>query len=156
MNQETFFQTIALVAAVAGVWMTYWTYVSNKRLEIFQTYVDKFNSIITLEDIEWWSYAMENKLPQEEFHTIYELKMLQYLNLVWEEYHLYTERMISRKLWRVWEPNIVFVLNTEFCQYVFHKHQSRFAPNFIAWVHGVSEGRPPVASPNQAAFQGQN
>lgn len=125
---------LGLSGAFIGVWMTYWTYVNGKRLELFQTYIDKFNAIITPEDMLWWAQAMNSEELASKNVQEYEMKMLRYLNLVWEEHFLYTEGMISKKLWRLWEPNICFVLKTQFCRQVFDKYESSFGPDFCQWV----------------------
>ncbi|TBR41204.1 hypothetical protein CBF23_010315 [Marinomonas agarivorans] len=125
---------LGLVGAFIGVWATYWTYVNGKRLELFQTYIDKFNDIITPEDMPWWTKSMSNEPLDSENIQDYEMKMLRYLNLVWEEHFLYTEGMISKKLWRLWEPNICFALKTDFCRQVFDKYETSFGPEFCQWV----------------------
>jgi len=125
---------IGLTGVFAGVWMTYWSYLSAKRLEFFQIYIDKFNNIITPEDMQWWSQAMNNDPLLSEQISQCEIKMLRYLNLVWEEHFLYSERMISKKLWSLWEPNIFFVIKTDFCRQVFDKYETSFGPNFREWI----------------------
>ncbi len=125
---------IGLIGIFAGVWMMYWSYLSAKRLELFQIYIDKFNNIITPDDMKWWSQAMNSEAIRPERIPEYEIKMLRYLNLVWEEYFLYSERMISKKLWSLWEPNICFVIKTDLCRQVFDKYQTSFGPNFRQWV----------------------
>jgi len=141
-------QLVGIVAGVTGVWMTWWTYLSNKRLEVFHIYVDKFRQIITAEDVGWWSAMMRGEQPKDEERPRCEVKMVLYLNLVWEEYYLYTERLISKRLWQLWEPNIVMVLNTAFCRDVFDRHRQEFSPDFCSWVDQVA---PPHVSPQSEA-----
>ncbi len=132
-------EAIGIYGAILGVWATCWTYISNKRLDVFQLYVDKFNEIITPDDIEWWRLAMKNDpVPKEQCHQC-EIKMLRYLNLVWEEHFLYSERMISERLWKLWKPNIIFVLNTDLCKKVFVQHEDEFGASFCRWVREVSQ-----------------
>lgn len=132
---ESLFNIVGMAAGLVGIWMTYWNYVSSKRLEIFQVYTEKFNAIITPEDTQWWSMAMRDEPIPAALQNHAEHKMLQYLNLVWEEFYLHSERLISRKLWQLWLPNVVFVLNTEFCQQVFTQHEQEFGPKFREWVY---------------------
>lgn len=125
---------LGLAGTLIGVWLSYWTYLNGKRLEIFQIYVQKFNAIITPDDLHWWSKAMNNEaLPAENMAT-YEVKMLCYLNLMWEEFFLYREGMISKRLWKLWQPNICFALKTDLCRQVFDQYEHSFGPNFRQWV----------------------
>jgi len=129
----------AVTGAILGGLATCWTYISSKRLDVFQTYIAKFNDIITPDDIEWWRLAMKNEPIPEEIVRKCEIKMLRYLNLVWEEHFLYSEGMISKKLWKIWMPNIIYVLNTDFCKKVFILHEDEFDANFNSWVRTVSQ-----------------
>lgn len=119
---EKVFQIISALAVIGGVWMTYWTYINNKRLEIFQEYIDKYNAIITPQDLKWWIMALQGESIPEDKVDQYEVKMIEYLNLVWEEYHLMSRKLISKKLWQAWEPNIKQVLSSEFAQEVIKKY----------------------------------
>ncbi len=54
-------QVLVALGAILGVWASYWTYVNNKRMEVFQIYVEKFNTIITPNDVQWWGNVMQNQ-----------------------------------------------------------------------------------------------
>ncbi|MCV6589088.1 MAG: hypothetical protein OIF57_08675 [Marinobacterium sp.] len=134
---EFLLQFSAVLAAVGGIWISWFTYLNGKRMEVFQMYVDKFDRVITSEDISWWSHLIDTGNLPEDASDYHEAKMLQYLNLVWEEYYLYKQGMISSKLWNIWEPGIVEVIKTDFAQNVFKKYNKGFGPSFSSWVKSV-------------------
>lgn len=121
MSNEFIIQLVALAGILVGASMSYWTYIQNKRFEIFQIYSEKYNAIISPEDIEWWTQVLNNNhVPKDKSC---EYKMLQYFNLASEEYYLYKTKMIGKKLWEIWKPNIEGILNTEFAHRVRDKYQ---------------------------------
>jgi hypothetical protein len=121
MGNEFIIQLVALVGILVGAIMSYWTYIQNKRFEIFQIYSEKYNAIISPEDIEWWTQVLNNNhIPQDKSC---EYKMLEYFNLASEEYYLYKTKMIGAKLWEIWKPNIKGILSTKFAHRVRDKYQ---------------------------------
>jgi hypothetical protein len=121
MESELIIQLVALIGILIGAGMSYWTYMQNKRFEIFQIYSKKYNAIILPEDIEWWTQTLNNNhIPEDKYC---EYKMLEYFNLASEEYYLFKTKMIGKKLWKVWKPNIKRILKSEFAHLVRDKYQ---------------------------------
>ena len=121
MNNEFIIQLVALAGILVGASMSYWTYIQNKRFEIFQIYSKKYNAIISPEDIEWWTQVLNNNhIPKDKFC---EYKMLEYFNLASEEYYLFKTKLIGKRLWEIWKPNIEGILKTEFAHHVRDKYQ---------------------------------
>jgi len=99
---------IALVTAIVGSIVTVgtlanavWQYRRKVHLEIFRTYADKYNKILSPDVYEKWVGALRG-----EQHLWAELNptMIQYLNLVWEEAYLSQSGAIPIQLWRIWLP----------------------------------------------------
>lgn len=130
MNTDFIMKIIGLIGVFVGASMSYWTYMKGKRFEIFQIYSGKYNSIISSEDIEWWTQVLNNNLIPED--KLCEHKMIAYLNLACEEYYLYKTNMIGRKLWNVWKPNIEKILSTKFAQRVRDKYQIQIPKELYA------------------------
>ena len=125
------FEIIGLSGAFIGIWMTYYTYINGKRLEIFQSYIEKHNKIVPSHDLKWWLSALKGEaLPSEKIEE-FEIKMVEYLNLVWEEYHLVSQKLISKKLWKVWKPNIIEVIETKFAREVMKKYDFEFILSYL-------------------------
>lgn len=90
-----------------------WEYRRKLHLEIFRTYADKYNSILTPEIYGKWQAALKG---DQQHWTELNFTMIKYLNLIWEEFYLSRERVIPRRLWRIWLPEIDRVLATEFAK----------------------------------------
>jgi hypothetical protein len=104
---------------------------NGKRLELFQSYVEKYKEIVPSHELKWWLSALKgDSLPQEKMEEC-EIKMVDYLNLVWEEYHLLNQKLISKKLWNVWKPNIIEVVETEFAKKVMKKYDFEFILSYL-------------------------
>ncbi len=112
---------IGLIGILMGAGMSYWTYLQNKRFDIFQIYSGKYNSIITSDDIEWWTQVLNDDQVPENKKC--EHKMIAYLNLACEEYYLYKTNLIGKKLWNAWKPNIERIISTKFAHCVRDKYQ---------------------------------
>ena len=122
----TIINTIGILLTSLGIWLGYWTYLKSKRLEIFRTYTEKYNSIICSEVLADWQNALDG---DKEMAEKLENKMVEYLNLVWEEHHLYEERLIPRNLWELWRPEIRRVLSSDFAQTIITKYEFHFTEN---------------------------
>ena len=111
---------IALVTAIVGSIVTagtlanaVWQYRRKVHLEIFRTYADKYNGILSPDVYEKWVGALRG-----DRHLWAELNptMIQYLNLIWEESYLSQNGAIPRQLWRIWLPEIEQVLSSDFAK----------------------------------------
>ena len=101
--------TIGLATLATGVWQ----YRRKIHLEIFRTYADRYNAILPPEFYSVWHEALQGRRERWAEATPI---MIKYLNLVWEEYFLSQQRLIPRRLWRLWSPEIDVVLSTEFAR----------------------------------------
>lgn len=128
---EKIIQIVGLVGVFVGVWMTYFTYINGKRIELFQSYIEKYKAIVPSSELKWWLMALKGEKLPEDKKEEFEIKMVEYLNLVWEEYHLMSQKLISKKLWKVWKPNIIEVIETEFAKEVIKKYNFEFILSYL-------------------------
>ena len=124
--------TIPAVTSVVGAVVAVATLVNAVRqyrrkvhLDIFREYVERYNRIVTPDMYQRWHEALTGN--REEWAAVTPT-MLQYLNLVWEEYVLSRNGVIPRRLWRLWRPEIELVLASEFAKATMDAHGFHF-PN---------------------------
>lgn len=134
---DTIITLIGSAIALTGLYLSFFTYRRGKQLEIFCKYTAKFNEIVTPDELLTWDAILAGDCVSESVYTIYESKMLRYLNLVWEEKHLVREKLIPGKLWRIWEPLIENTLRTEFAQNVADRYARHFDDNFLRFVKSI-------------------
>jgi hypothetical protein len=112
---------IALAAFVAGICQ----YRRSVNIKIFRTYADKYNEIITAEKYDKWQAALAGEKDDWAELTP---TMIEYLNLIWEEFFLHKIGIMPWNLWRLWLPEIKSVLATEFAKETIDKYEFHF-PN---------------------------
>ena len=115
---------IAVTAFVVGIWQ----YRRSVNIEIFRTYADKYNEIITAENYDNWQAALAG---EKDFWAELTPTIIKYLNLIWEEFYLYDSGIMPPYLWRLWLPEIKNTLATEFAietidKYEFHSTYAAF------------------------------
>src|SRR5258708_32932074 len=106
----------AMVGTVVGIGTlanAVWQYRRKVHLEIFRTYADKYNAILSLDVYGKWVRALNG---DQELWTELNPTMVQYLNLVWEEFYLSQDGAIPGRLWRIWLPEIAAVLSSDFAR----------------------------------------
>lgn len=108
----------ALIVAGSAV-SGYCQYLKSKQLEVFNSYTKRYNEIINSSNLAHWHSALKG---DESHYVKMEPCMVQYLNLVWEEWYLRKNNLISKKLWRIWEPEIRKNLETDFARRVITKY----------------------------------
>lgn len=84
---------ISVTSVVVGIYL----YRRTVYMNIFRTYADKYNSIIIPEIYDKWKAALNSNKHWDELTP----HMIQYLNLVWEEYYLFRTGVIPKRLWRL-------------------------------------------------------
>src|ERR1039458_4530515 len=101
---------VGSLIAVATLVNAVWQYRRKVHLEIFRTYADRYNAILTPDIYEKWVGALRG----DRDHWV-ELNptMIRYLNLIWEEFFLSRDGLIPGRLWRLWSPEIRRVLSSE-------------------------------------------
>ncbi len=113
--------SIAVAAFVVGIFQ----YRRFVHIDIFRKYADKYNSIITPDIYDKWQSALAgNQDCWAELTPV----MIQYLNLIWEEFFLLQGRIMPRHLWQLWLPEIQRVVRTDFAKQTIAKYDFHF-PN---------------------------
>lgn len=124
MDRVTVVTTIVgSMIAVASFASAAWQYRRKIHLEIFRTYADRYNAILTPDIYEKWLAALKG---EQSHWTELEPTMIKYLNLVWEEFFLYRDGAIPRRLWRLWLPEVRRVLSSEFGSAVLQAYDFHF------------------------------
>jgi len=110
---------LAVTAFIVGIFQ----YRRSVHINIFRTYADKYNSIITADKYQEWQYALAGK--QDNWAELTPM-MIQYLNLIWEENFLFSTGKMPRNLWLLWLPEIKQVFATEFAKTTILKYGFHF------------------------------
>lgn len=111
--------TIAVAAFLVGIFQ----YRRSVHIDIFRKYADKYNSIITSDKYDKWQSALAGK--KDDWAELTPI-MIQYLNLIWEEFFLLQTGIMPRGLWRLWLPEIERVLATDFAKMTIAKYEFHF------------------------------
>ena len=114
---------VGSAVAVATFANAVWQYRRKVHLEIFRTYADRYNAILTPSVYEKWLAALQG---ERDHWTELQPTMIQYLNLIWEEFFLSRDGVIPRRLWRLWVPEIKRVLSSEFARAVLEDYEFHF------------------------------
>jgi hypothetical protein len=114
---------VGSLVAVSTFANAVWQYRRKVHLEIFRMYADRYNAILRPDIYEKWVGAIQG----DRDHWI-ELNstMIQYLNLIWEEYYLSRDGLIPKRLWQLWLPEMDRVLSSEFAKSVAKAYDSHF------------------------------
>ncbi len=123
--------TIALlgsIAAIVSIIIGVYQFIRSNRLSIFSKYCDKYNQIIKPEIYEDWYKALKG---DKDLQVKLEPQMIAYLNLAWEELFLFEDKLISKKLWDHWKPEIKETLSSSFAQEIMKKYDYHFPFSFM-------------------------
>lgn len=103
------------------------------HLEIFRTYADRYNAILTPDIYEEWVGAIKGDRDRWiELNPT----MIRYLNLIWEEYYLSRDGLIPGRLWQLWLPEISRVLSSEFARSVAKAYDFHFQTELTSGLSG--------------------
>ena len=109
MRIESIITAFSMLGASCAFVFSVFQYYKTTQLQNFRTYADKYNSIIPPESYDLWKKAIDgDKSLWNELTP----QMISYLNLIWEEYHLYNKHSLSKSLWSVWEGEVKVVLSS--------------------------------------------
>lgn len=111
----TFTAIVGTAIGLATLGNAAWQYRRKVHLEIFRTYADMYNAIITPEIYTKWQAALNG---EQQYWTELNPTMINYLNLIWEELFLSREGVINRHLWQLWLPEIRRVFSSDFAKTV--------------------------------------
>ena len=100
---------ISSFAAAGSVMFGVYQYRQTVQMSTYRTYADKYNSLLKVDDYDKWLAALSGK---DEYWAELTPTMIAYLNLVWEEVYLTQSGIISKKLWRIWRPEVIRTIDT--------------------------------------------
>jgi hypothetical protein len=137
MDRITSITTIAGSAiTVATFANAVWQYRRKVHLEIFRTYADRYNAVITSDIYGKWLAALKGN---QDYWIDLTPTMINYLNLIWEEFFLLRDGVIHRRLWRLWLPEIRRVLSSEFAWTVLRTYDFHFPPELTCGSSAYDE-----------------
>jgi len=122
---------VGSVVAVATFVNAVWQYRRKVHLEIFRTYADRYNAILTPDIYEKWICALKGH--RDNWNEL-NPTMIRYLNLIWEECYLSRDGVIPGRLWQLWLPEIRRVLSSEFAKSVLSTHDFHFPTELTSGV----------------------
>ena len=128
----TLITVITTMIAVGGFLAGIYQYRRTVQLNTFRLYADKYNSIITPAILDKWTKALGG---EDENWAELTPTMIAYLNLIWEEYYLSRNGIISKSLWRIWRPTVNRIINTGFARQVMTRYHYYFPPDLLGEIH---------------------
>lgn len=123
---------IGSIVAVGGFLFGVYQYHRTVQLSTFRLYADKYNSIITTDIYDKWSKAL---CGDKEHWTELTPTMIAYLNLTWEQVYLMRNGVISKTLWRIWQPEVIRTINTDFAKHIIKQYDYHFPLDLIDKCH---------------------
>src|SRR5205823_4022051 len=106
---------LGMAISAAAIATAVYEYRRTVHRDIFRVYADKYNSILQPEIYPLWQKALAGDETHWERLTPV---MIAYLNLIWEESYLAGDRVIPKRLWELWRPEIQRVLCSDFARQI--------------------------------------
>jgi len=131
-----------LIAILALVWQMHQ---NNKqaKLNFFTTYTQRYQDIVINLPIgvESDTYSLESIKNKEKEKTLRWLRA--YFDLCSEEYHLYKEGLINKKIWELWEAGMKDSLKKPAFREAWTLIQvnSYYAQTFTTYVSDIQSGK---------------
>jgi len=118
---ENLIAILGLIGGAISLFVSVGQYVKSKQIEIFSTYVEKYNAIVKPEIYDKWYEAVfrDNEEYWEELKPV----MIAYLNLVWEEVHLREKDLISSQTWKIWKKEILRIIRSRFAREILGRYK---------------------------------
>jgi hypothetical protein len=127
---------ISLLLTTAALVFGIWSFYRQMNCQIYLKYTGRYEKIIG----SLPAGALESRLrlgetlPQRS--EALSICILKYLNLCSEEFFLYRNGFLSKKIWWVWEPEIKRMLSSPLLRQEWHRLRAEFRsyPEFFAFV----------------------
>jgi hypothetical protein len=103
---------IIALAALAAIWQLR-KFMAQIRLQVFMNYTERYSKIIVT--IPEAAFDPEKSIfmiqtVSKEIKDEYLTAMRQYFNMCSEEFYLHQNRLLDKKVWRLWEKGIKFAM----------------------------------------------
>ena len=121
-----FVAVLGVAVIAASIATAVYQYRRTVHRDIFRVYADKYDSILQPEIYPLWQKALAGDDTHWERLTPV---MIAYLNLIWEECYLAGDRVIPRRLWDLWRPEIRKVLSSDFAKQIMNTCDFHFPEN---------------------------
>lgn len=115
MNLDIFLQIATLISILFGIFAFFYgvkSYKDQMNAQVFLQYTQRFEEIMQSFPKNAWSARLNSETALPEPSEELNLGVLRYLNLCSEEYYLYREKYLSKKVWSIWEHELARTLRT--------------------------------------------
>jgi hypothetical protein len=115
MNLDTFLQIATLISILFGIFAFFYgvkSYKNQMNVQVFLQYTERYEEIMKSFPKNAWSARLNSDLALPEPTEELSLCVLRYLNICSEEYYLYREKYLSKKVWDIWKDELVRTLRT--------------------------------------------
>lgn len=135
-------QHLGWIAAFLALAIGYYQHVRTAQLNVFIAFTERYRSIMSI-------------LPSEMRGRVFDLPdvssflecpknratLIDYLNMCAEEHALWTEGLISRRIWRIWEKEMKSALGSPLMRQFWIQASKSYAAdlNFVAFVDKVQK-----------------
>ncbi len=130
--------TITTIWAISAFWYWYKKYERDKELQIIDKYTKKYN------EIQKYVY---NRLMDDEFEVkLWKVDFIKIMNLWYEEFFLYKQWYISKKLWKEWrkwiKEDVYLFMSKSYSRYEklshLEKKENDYLQSVIQWAEFIT------------------
>ena len=129
----TFF---GLVVAIVTIRMNTSLHRRQMNAEVFMKYAERYEKVMSEfpSDAIHVRFDTENDLPP--ISPKLTLAVLKYLNLSSEEFYLWKRKYVANEVWKIWEHELVRMLQSPLIKREWHKLEQEFIsyPEFLTFV----------------------
>jgi hypothetical protein len=138
-----FLQVITIISIVAGIGsFIVGIVIYNRQMnaQVFLQYTQRYEEIMKSFPKNGWAARINSDDALPEPNDEISLCALRYLNLCSEEYYLYRDKYLSKKVWEMWEKEMIRTLQTPLFQREWMKLKDEFDayPEFQAFVEDIN------------------
>ena len=132
MDLNTVLQVVTIVSILFGIY-TFFSGVRsyNKQMnaQVFLQYTQRYEEIMKSFPKNGWAARINSDEALPEPSDEISLCALRYFNLCSEEYYLYQDKYLSKRVWGIWEKELVRTLRTP----LFRREWIRLRDEFDAY-----------------------
>jgi len=131
------FSTVLTVASIgAGIWV-YWR---QMNAQLFLEFTKRYDEVMS----PLRSAGLHGDLSSDESadNADFDHVLLRYLNLCSEEFCLYTNHFMSKRIWIIWEAGISRTIRSRnvLSRWATLKAEFVSFPAFVAWIDSLQRG----------------
>ena len=131
---------LTLLITFIGVLVAMYHFRRQMNVNIFVEYTKRYDAIMDKFPDEAFATRINSEILPEESSAL-TMACLKYLNLCSEEFHLYSEKLTSPKVWDMWDDEIKRVLRSPMFKREWKKLENEFKsfPDFITFVENAQD-----------------